>query len=1221
MKRHLLFLIIALLGVGMAQSKPVDVAKAQRLALSFAKHHSGLSKSADEAVLSYTLRGSNGMATMYAFNVGNGFVIIAADDCARPVLAYSDESAFDYENGPENMKWFLGEISEGIAQAVQSGSHASADIAAQWKQLENYGNTTRGSNVPVVGPLIQTKWNQEPLYNRYCPPGTPTGCVATAMAQIMNYWNHPAQGTGSHSYVHPVYGTQSANFGETTYNWDIMPLTLSNQSTEEEIDAVAILSYHCGVAVDMDYATDGSGAQSPEVPGDMAAYFSYAPEASYVEKGGTPTKAWEDILRNQLDQKLPLYYSGYSAGGGHAFICDGYDVDNLFHFNWGWGGASNGYFVIDGDDFEYSSGQGIIVDLLPKDLYSAMPSAPDTLVISIENDESLFGTLSWVNPATTVNGTTVSTFDKVVVKRNGFVIHEEENVVAGASMSYTDKVPYFDKFEYSVSLVNDGVDGRTVYNSASFGPYCQWKIVLSGGDFQGWNGGGISVRNGAGTETAFVTMLSSSVAVQNIQVALGRNSFVWIEPETPVSKVAFSIKDADGNVVFSYNGSSAQLEPGEIANINNGCGNENVCTIPFNLKAVAQQDDNTNILLTWESDVTPEFGYCIYRDGFIFEMSSEKFFLDENTSIGGHSYRVSALCSGGESELSNEYCANSGSGCEPPRNLYLTLQANGRPFIHWEAPEGSVPNGYFIYRRAEDEAYKMIKPTTAHEYKDNTNLAEGKKYYYAVTANYSDIQCTSAYSAALYNQNEFFVVFNKTVTPDGLVVVDNIGKVQLAWNYAALAESHRVYRDDVMIAENITEGIFTDENVELGNTYCYKVTAMKDGVESESTNVVCVTVVDEPVLPCSAPTALRGNMQNNIIHVEWTAPADRVPDSYALTVTDNESGAVVATENITETSFDFSPAVETFDYKFQVKAVYAECESEFALTASGDDFLSFSHVVLPCSAPTDLRGNMLNGNVHVEWTAPADRIPDSYALTVTDNESGAVVATENITETSFDFSPAVETFDYKFQVKAVYAECESEFALTASGDDFLSFSHVVLPCSAPTALRGNMQNNIIHVEWTAPADRIPDSYALTVTDNESGMIVASENVTETSFDFGPVAEVIDYKFQVKAVYAECESEFALTATGEDFLRFSNAGVDDLTINCRIYPNPTNGNIRIEAKDMKSVTVTNLVGQQVYAVSCEDDAMNLDLSQQQPGIYFVKIVTAYGEITQRVSVMK
>ena len=1123
MKRHLLFLFIALLGVSMVQANPVDVAKAQCLALGFAKHHLGLSKSADEAVLSYTLRSTNGMATMYAFNVGNGFVIVAADDCARPVLAYSDESAFDYENGPENMKWFLGEISESIAMAVRSGTHASADVALQWKQLENYGMTSRGSNVPVVGPLIQTKWNQEPLYNRYCPTGTPTGCVATAMAQIMKYWNYPAQGTGSHSYIHPVYGEQSANFGETTYNWDIMPVSLGNQSTNEEIDAVAILSYHCGVAVDMDYATDGSGAQSGEVPGDMAAYFSYAPEARFVDKGGTPTRAWEDLLRTNLDQKMPLYYSGFSgADGGHAFICDGYDVDNLFHFNWGWGGSGNGYFVIDGDDFEYSSGQGIILDLVPKELYSAMPAAPDTLVISIENDESLFGTLSWVNPTTTVNGTTVSAFDKVIVRRNGFVIHEEENVAAGAAMSYTDKVPYFDQFEYSVCLVNGGMDGRVVYNSASFGPYCQWKIVLSGGDFQGWNGGGISVRNGAGTETAFVTMTSSSVAVQNINIALGRNSFVWVEPATPVTKVAFSIKDSEGNVVFNYNGSSSLLEPGEIVNINNGCGNENIGSVPYNLKAVTQEDDNTDILLTWESENAPEFGYCIYRDGFIFQMSSEPSFLDENTSIGGHCYQVSAMCNGGETELSNEYCANSGSGCEPPKNLYLTLQANGRPFIHWEAPEGSTPNGYLIYRRTEDAAYKLIKPTTSLEYKDNTNLAEGTKYYYAVTANYTDIQCTSAYTAAFYNPDEFFVVYNKTNTPDGLVVVNNVQKVQLAWNYAALAESHKVYRDDILIAENVTEGVFVDENVELGNTYCYKVTAMKDGEESEPTNVVCATVIGEPVLPCSAPTNLNGNMQNGLIHVEWTAPADRVPDGYTLTITDNESGSILASENLAETNFDFSPAVETFDYSFQVRAAYPECESEFALTASGDDFLRFKSAVLPCTAPTDLRGNMQNGNIHVEWTAPADREPDGYALTITDNTSGTV---------------------------------------------------------------------------------------------------ATENLTETHFDFTPTTEIIDYNFQVKAVYAECESEFALTASGDDFINFSNFGVDDLSLNCQIYPNPTNGNIRIEAKDMKSVVVTNLVGQQVFAVSCEGNEMNLDLSQQQAGIYFVKIVTANGETTQRVSVMK
>ena len=266
--------------------------------------------------------------------------------------------------------------------------------------------------------------------------------------------------------------------------------------------------------------------------------------------------------------------------------------------------------------------------------------------------------------------------------------------------------------------------------------------------------------------------------------------------------------------------------------------------------------------------------------------------------------------------------------------------------------------------------------------------------------------------------------FNKTATPDGLVVVDKVMKVQLAWNYAALAESHKLYRDGVLIAENLTENTFTDESVEEGKTYCYKVTAVKEGTESEPTNEVCVTVTGE-VLPCSAPTAFNGTMQSGIVHLEWTAPADRVPDGYALVITDTQSGAVVVTENL----------------------------------------------------------------------------------------------------------------------------------------------------------------------------------------------------AETSFDFGPMTEAFDYKFQVKAVYAECESEFALTATGEDFLRYFNTSVADLTINCQIYPNPTNGSVMIEAKDMKSVTVTNLVGQQVYAIACEDDALNLDLSQQQSGIYFVKIVTAYGETTKRVSVMK
>ncbi len=292
----------------------------------------------------------NGSVTLYrVFNhTGGGYVIIAGDDLVHPILAYSIEKP--YVNGimPIHVaKWFEGYATE-IREAVQAGGTAHQDVALAWERLAQGIASER--DILMVPPLLSTTWNQSPHYNALCPGGSVTGCVATAMAQVMKYHGHPAQGAGFHSYNAPNYGTLSANFGATTYDWGAMPNNVTSAN-----NAVATLMYHCGVAVDMQYSPQVSGAwviqsHSPTTDHNseyaMKTYFGYDPTMQGVKRENYNQTQWINLLKGELDASRPILYAGWGSGGGHAFVCDGYDSNDFFHFNWGWGGAYDGFFMI-----------------------------------------------------------------------------------------------------------------------------------------------------------------------------------------------------------------------------------------------------------------------------------------------------------------------------------------------------------------------------------------------------------------------------------------------------------------------------------------------------------------------------------------------------------------------------------------------------------------------------------------------------------------------------------------------------------------------------------------------------------------------------------------------------------------------------------------------------------------------------------------------------------
>ena len=346
MKRLILFMAVLCMALsGMA--RPVSQTEAELIAKAFYAHN------APVTITDYTIEKTwasreGQLVTFYtvAFRAG-GFVLVAADDASIPILGYSFENGMPVViTNPATKSWLEGYSSE-INQIVGAGL-SNRETILQWEAIRqgNFPSPSRD-----VNPLLTTIWDQGCYYNELCPADPSavwtcghvyTGCVATAMAQVMKYHNFPPQGVGSHTYTSGTYGIQTANFGATTYNWAAMPNAVGSNNIP-----VATIMYHAGVSVDMQYSTSGSGAYSDDVPDALLDYFNYHPDVTIRYKAEYPNvEDWKTLLREDLDNQLPIYYSGYGSGG-HAFVCDGYRMsDDKFHFNWGWSGSSNGWYAI-----------------------------------------------------------------------------------------------------------------------------------------------------------------------------------------------------------------------------------------------------------------------------------------------------------------------------------------------------------------------------------------------------------------------------------------------------------------------------------------------------------------------------------------------------------------------------------------------------------------------------------------------------------------------------------------------------------------------------------------------------------------------------------------------------------------------------------------------------------------------------------------------------------
>lgn len=300
-----------------------------------------------------------------------GFIVVAADDRLQGVLGYTSSGSFQREKMPSNFEWWLGEYERQIDSFI---------ISEETQRTSVVSSSSGESDFPAIDPLLTTRWNQNSPYNDMCPEiggnKCVTGCVATAVAQIMKYYNYPEKGIGENSYLLERIGQISCDFSNIVFDWDNMLDEYDESSTEVQKEAVAQLMYACGVASNMNYGVEMSGAYFYDLPYDLQRFFGYSANTEAEIRDGYTDSEWESLIYNELRHKRPVLYSGgYASKSPHAFVCDGYSDDGFYHINWGWGGLCDGYFRlsalnpssqgIGGSKDGYTSDQCIVMGLEP----------------------------------------------------------------------------------------------------------------------------------------------------------------------------------------------------------------------------------------------------------------------------------------------------------------------------------------------------------------------------------------------------------------------------------------------------------------------------------------------------------------------------------------------------------------------------------------------------------------------------------------------------------------------------------------------------------------------------------------------------------------------------------------------------------------------------------------------------------------------------------------
>lgn len=459
-----------ILSAQVALAAPIDAGRAHKIASTFLGPQMTKTRGASDLRLVYTSQGSitRGVAAeqplYYVFErqEGNGFVIVAGDDQAEEILGYSAESSFGAGQLSPQLVYWLDQCARSVRQAMERGHRFEAPL--------------RGGEKPIYPLLRGLRWNQNSPFNDLAPKiddkRAPSGCVATALAQIMRYWCWPIKAKGQVEYENEADSkTIKATLGQKTYDWANMPSYFGKDATDKQKEAVAFLHYEIGVASHMQYEANGSGAFTRDAAKAMRENFQYSKSLAYVQREFYNRGEWEQLIINELKAGRPVLYCGATSSGGHAFVCDGYDGKGLFHINWGWGGRGNGYFstldlkpdsqgIGGAEGGGFSIGQELLMGIEPQPV-ATLPPAYKFFVDSISCSNDTFKQSQ--RQTATLHNFFSMTVDPVKAIA-GLALYDSQGKqlqVFQGKTRITFHGIYYYKGEYNVSFYLDNIpDGR-----------------------------------------------------------------------------------------------------------------------------------------------------------------------------------------------------------------------------------------------------------------------------------------------------------------------------------------------------------------------------------------------------------------------------------------------------------------------------------------------------------------------------------------------------------------------------------------------------------------------------------------------------------------------------------------------------------------------------------------------------------------------------------------
>ncbi len=475
--RYLTLASLVLLGGATLSATPLTPEEALSRAMGNAPARVALILPISNPSLSFTYN-INKKPALYVFTTEKSFLMVSADDAVTPILGYSNTSTFDPNDIPDGLKWYL-EVRGAEIKAAAENNSGKAEIYAPADRKK-------------IEPLLKTTWKQGNPFNMYAPyvgdTQCPIGCVSIAMSQVMNYFKWPEKGIGSHSYSWTPTGgtaqTLSFNYADNPYNWDEMLNDYSDDNaTEAQKLAVATLAYGNAVSVNTKFGASASSAGANEICRAYVNVFDYSITSRFAEHKYFTAEEWNDMIYQNLLSSGPTPYAGTNDGGGHAFVVDGYNTDGYFHVNWGWGGVSDGYYLINnllpgtqgtgGTSGGYNFGESIVLDM-------KKPAPDDKLAVVMVNQ----GGLKVTSPGGQFNIQSATGAGGFF----NFSTRDLENVTLGVSLTNTEtgEVTYLSgkTYEKIESFLGFGSYVAYIQNPLSNGTYILRPVYKYEGE---WN--------------------------------------------------------------------------------------------------------------------------------------------------------------------------------------------------------------------------------------------------------------------------------------------------------------------------------------------------------------------------------------------------------------------------------------------------------------------------------------------------------------------------------------------------------------------------------------------------------------------------------------------------------------------------------------------------------------------------------------------------------------